>query len=239
MSGDDDLDALAGDYVLGLLAGEERDRFERRMSADPAVRAVVDAWQERLMPLAATAPPMPPSPGVWQRLEATLGSRGTPRQRTAKVRGRHGGWWDSLPLWRGWALAASLAAAALAGWIVARPEPAPGPRLLAVLTAASGEPTWMLTVPGSGGVLRTRSLVAVPDGPQVQELWLLPAGGGPVSLGLLAGGQTVGRELPADLAARLVPGVGLAVSLEPPGGAPGDRPTGPIVYTGRFIEDRS
>jgi anti-sigma-K factor RskA len=239
MSGDDDLDALAGDYVLGLLAGEERDRFERRMSADPAVRAVVDAWQERLMPLAATAPSMPPSPEVWQKLEATLGSRGVPRQRSAKARGRQGGWWHNLPLWRGWALGASLAAAALAAWIVAAPEPAPEPRLLAVLTAASGEPTWILTVPESGGVLRTRALMAAPDGPQVQELWLLPAGGGPISLGLLAGGQAVWRELPDDVAALVVPGAGLAVSLEPPGGAPGDRPTGPIVYTGRFIEDRS
>ncbi len=65
------------------------------------------------------------------------------------------------------------------------------------------------------------------------QLWALPAGGKPRSLGVLQGGRT--EALPA--AADALQGVPmLAISLEPRGGVPSEGgPTGPVLFTGEWI----
>jgi anti-sigma-K factor RskA len=73
---------------------------------------------------------------------------------------------------------------------------------------------------------------AVPAGKSL-ELWMLPDGSAPKSLGVIPG-SGVGRVLlPAlpDIALARVPA--LAVSLEPAGGSPTGAPTGPVLYTGK------
>ena len=45
---DDDRDALAAEYVLGTLSGDERTQAETLMSIDPAFEAVVRQWERRL-----------------------------------------------------------------------------------------------------------------------------------------------------------------------------------------------
>ena len=73
---------------------------------------------------------------------------------------------------------------------------------------------------------------------QAHELWLLPeSGAAPISLGVLDPTGDTQRPLPPEVAAQLRPGAGLAISLEPAGGAPGGAPTGPITYRGRLVED--
>ena len=73
----------------------------------------------------------------------------------------------------------------------------------------------------------------VPEGRSLQ-LWALPTGGKPRSLGVLADGRS--QALPA--AAGEVQGVPmLAVSLEPKGGVPSEGgPTGPVLFTGEWIQ---
>jgi RNA polymerase sigma-70 factor (ECF subfamily) len=118
--GDVDADqrALSGEYVLGLLAGEDRDRFERQTMSDTRLRGLVDDWQRRLMPLAEAVPPVPPTPTLWQRLETTLASPSALRQRPPLPdAARHRRWWQRVGLWRAWAVLATLAALALAAWI--------------------------------------------------------------------------------------------------------------------------
>ena len=57
----------------------------------------------------------------------------------------------------------------------------------------------------------------------MHELWLIPPGGTPVSLGLL-------EAAPLTLAtARPQAGWTLAVTLEPAGGGPNGQPTGPVL----------
>ena len=73
-----------------------------------------------------------------------------------------------------------------------------------------------------------------PAGPdQDMELWLLPPGEAPRSLGLLtpAGGE---RDLAREDLETLA-GAALAVSLEPAGGSPTGQPTGPVLYHGPII----
>ncbi len=68
MAGQDDLDALAGEYVLGTLSGDERAAVERRMLDNPALATAIDDWQDRLSPLATRLAPVIPRPEVWQRI---------------------------------------------------------------------------------------------------------------------------------------------------------------------------
>jgi anti-sigma-K factor RskA len=66
------------------------------------------------------------------------------------------------------------------------------------------------------------------------ELWLIPAGDKPHSLGLIEPGRPVRLDVPRDLAARITTDAALAVSMEPPGGSPTGQPTGPVIASGKL-----
>ena len=69
------------------------------------------------------------------------------------------------------------------------------------------------------------------------EVWLVPPGGTPRSLGLLPsaeGGTTVALSLPHDTAEALTTSE-LAVSLEPSGGSATGAPTGPVLFSGAVL----
>ena len=86
-------DRLAAEYVLGTLRGPARRRFEALLAAHPALRAGVDAWHERLVPLAFSVPDVQPPATVWPRIEQRLFA---PDRVPARVP-----WWQRLGLWRG------------------------------------------------------------------------------------------------------------------------------------------
>ncbi|UJB17465.1 MULTISPECIES: anti-sigma factor domain-containing protein [Lysobacter] len=67
---------------------------------------------------------------------------------------------------------------------------------------------------------------------RIAELWLIPQGEAPHSLGLVSTQVAHSVPFPADLLAKLVTGATLAISLEPPSGVPHSAPTGPIVAKG-------
>ncbi|KNZ34528.1 MAG: hypothetical protein AD742_00365 [Methylibium sp. NZG] len=77
--GSDDLHAAAGEYVLGTLPGPERLELERRLPNDAALRAAVGAWEERLLPLTALAPPQVLPAMLWQRIERGIEQRAEQR----------------------------------------------------------------------------------------------------------------------------------------------------------------
>ena len=64
------------------------------------------------------------------------------------------------------------------------------------------------------------------------ELWVIPAGQAPVSLGLVRTDGVERKVIPAELASRLVSGATIAVSDEPLGGAPTGQPTGDVLAAG-------
>jgi anti-sigma-K factor RskA len=217
-------DALAGEYVLGTLDTHDAREVERAMATDPGLRAAVEAWEARLAPLTSLALPEAPPPGLWERIEAAL--EGDRPAVPAPVRKPSG-------FWRFWAMGASAVAAGLAVVLVLRPVPqAP---LMTVLLTQRDQPAWL--VEADGGALRLAALNPQPLPPdRVMQLWALPQGAtAPTSLGLI---PPQGRLTVTPAALRPEPGMLIEISLEPPGGSPTGRPTGPILFIGRLLPAR-
>ena len=63
MAGGDDLEALAGEYVLGTLSAEERLAVQQRLLDSPDLARLVAEWEDRLAPLAEDQWPYVRQPG--------------------------------------------------------------------------------------------------------------------------------------------------------------------------------
>ncbi|VXC69207.1 anti-sigma factor [Sphingomonas sp. 8AM] len=229
MTPDDRL--LAAEWVIGLLSPTESAAVEARCAQDAAFAAEVDWWEARLAPLLAHYREVPPPPHLAERIEALLTLPSVP-VRAGRVH------WRSLAIGAtGGAIAASFAA-----WLlvpVAVPPPAPPvavparPVGLMIAQLAWTEPLKVpapvaIVEPATGSVRLTRG-VDTPAGRDGQ-LWRIPAGGKPVSLGLLPRGDTRAvRVAQANLPSA---GSTLAISIEPRGGSPTGQPTGPVVAAG-------
>jgi anti-sigma-K factor RskA len=70
------------------------------------------------------------------------------------------------------------------------------------------------------------------DPSHAHELWVIPEGGKPRSLGTMAAGKQMHMRLADALAQLLQQGATIAISVEPPGGSPTGAPTGPVVASG-------
>ncbi|WP_306131464.1 hypothetical protein [Roseivivax marinus] len=68
----DDMSLLAGEYELGLLDREERDRVARRIVTDADLAAEHAFWQRHLLALIGRVPSVAPSPRVKAGLEERL-----------------------------------------------------------------------------------------------------------------------------------------------------------------------
>ena len=250
MSGDDTpTDApqdLAGEYVLGTLPGPERRDVEQRLLTDTALRAAVDAWEARLLPLTALAPPLDAPQALWQRIEQGTSRPGTagtaaagspiPGARKASPAAPRAGWWNSLALWRGLATG-GLAAALL---LAVRPDLAlrggATPQYVVVLVAPGGQaPGWVVQVSSPRDLSLTPLGPTPTPGDRALQFWTKADDWkGPVSLGLVRPGEPLRIRL--DSLPALQPNQLFEITLEPPLGSPTGRPTGPIQYIGRAVK---
>jgi anti-sigma-K factor RskA len=222
-------DALAGEYVLGTLDAREAAAVERSLETDPALREAVAAWEARLASLTALTTPEAPPPGLWERIEAALPGGTTARPAIASPATRQRAGW----LWRGWALGSTAVAAGLAAFLVTRPATQPeAPRLMTVLLTRSDQPAWLVEAERDGAI-RLAALNPQPvAADRVLQLWALPQGAtAPTSLGLI---PPEGRITVTPGTIRPEPGMLIEITLEPPGGSPIGRPTGPILFIGRL-----
>jgi anti-sigma-K factor RskA len=221
------LDELAAQYALGTLRGRARDRFTRAAHADPHIAAVARDWERRLALLASAVPGVNPPPRVWTGIATRLGLEG--------VRGAGLAWWQRLGFWRGFAIASFAAALILSGITLMQPPATPGESLVAVLAGPDAKPVMIATAALDQSLLTLKAVADVTPGPgRVFELWALPEGAAPRSLGVIAPAGVVKVRLRGPSAEALARVPALAVSLEPPGGSPTGQPTGPVVYSGRI-----
>lgn len=216
----------AGEYVLGVLRGEDRGRFEAEMARDPALAAEVAAWEERLLPLALAVPATDPPAHLWAGIERQIAHR--------KVPGAPSPWrtrfWDNLAIWRGIGAIAIAAAILLA---ILRPHPAAPPQLVAVLAGQTG-PLFTVALRENGAMTIAPVGNAAPPEGRVWQLWAVASGAKPVPIGFVKPGTTAlpANDLPPALRRAHVL---LAVTVEPPGGSPTGQPDTPIVLSGPLL----
>lgn len=224
---------LAAEYVVGVLTSEERAQAERRMAAEPGFAAEVAAWQERLTPLLAEIEPETPPRVVWMRVAAQLGVSAT---------GRPSGVWNSVAVWRGVAAVASIAAAVAVAALVLTPPrvvtvpgqvPAAAPVLtsIALLKEEAGPTSFVVTLDKAHDRLIVATVAGQAQADRSFELWVLPEGQAPVSLGVLNGREALVLDT-AKLLGSDGETASLAITLEPLGGSPSGDPTGPVVASG-------
>ena len=181
----------AAEYVLGVLNAHERRAVEQLIARDQAFAAEVAFWEERLGGLAATVPPVAPPADLWARIDTAL-DRAKPAARGGE------GLWQSLAFWRGLALAASaLAVACLAGLIYVAAIPKPAAPLVAKLDESSGKSGFFAAAnPSDGSLTIVPAALLTGQEQHAFELWVIPSGGTPHSLGLIDPARPVKVVIP-------------------------------------------
>ena len=214
------LDALCGEYLVGTLRGAARRRFERALREEPLVTGRLEYWQSVVAPRYTKMMEAQPTAAVWNRLERELG--------LARFRAP---WHKRAAFWRGWAVAATAALLVVLGVDYVRQE-APPAQIAQLSGKGPGMPviTAHLSRDSSTMVLHSsRPLIAGPS--QSYELWLLTPDSKVLSVAVV-GTLDIRFEVPEALRDRLRQGGRLAISVEPPGGSPTGRATGPVILLG-------
>jgi anti-sigma-K factor RskA len=221
------LDRLAAEYALGTAAPRVRRRLEAAARRDRVVARALSDWERRLASLCEGVPPVGPPPRVWQGIVGRLGLEDT-KAPTPRVP-----WWQRVGVWQGLATAslAVIAAIGLLEW--KRGPQAPVAPIVVVLAGADAKPALIATALRSETYLTVKSVGnAAPEPGKVFELWALPQSGAPQALGVIPPGNVARVTLTSPADERLSNIPSLAVSLEPPGGSPTGKPTGPVLYSG-------
>ncbi len=239
----EDIHAIADDYVLGLLERSDELAVEAEMARNGDLARAVAAARDRFLPLDMTAMPVPVSSTLWQRIETRLqetpagagdtageiNTRMDPdRPPQASPRAAND---NAASRWRRAAfggLAASLLMAAGLAFTLTRTVE---PLVVAVLVDEAGAVQAVVEDFGSDrAVVRLLDDLKVPAD-RTMQVWTLPSREmGPVSLGLLDQARSTRLAppaLPRPQDAQLY-----EITLEPAGGSPTGRPTGPILAKG-------
>lgn len=229
----DERDFEAAEYVLGLLSGEPRIAAEARLLADPEFARAVDRWQAHLAPLFDEIAAETPARDLWPAIAARL-PRPAANENAPRV----------LP-WKIATVGFGSIAAALALMMVVRPDPVPpAPAPTAPVTQPAGDILIAQLVTSDGLSMLAAKLdpadgmrvnvTEIPQGEGEPELWVIPAGGSPVSVGMIPRNGEFSVPLSDVQRVLMQDGATLALTLEPPQGAPHAAPTGDILATARI-----
>jgi anti-sigma-K factor RskA len=230
---DGDQDNLRyAEYVLGVLDADARAAVASEVATRSEAAVAVELWQRRLTPLADPIEEVAPAPYVWARIRDALRldapTRPQPRKRL----------WDNLQLWRWFGFGVGAVALVLLV-VVYLPRPTLTPSAVSTGYMAStlqqddGSAGWTATMD-----LQNARMIVVPATPmafaqgRAPELWLIPTGAKPISVGMIARDKPTTLALNSTLLARLGPTAVLAVSVEPVGGSPTGQPTGAVIAKG-------
>ncbi len=217
-----DDEVLAAEYALHLLDPDERAAFEDRLNGSPALFALVRAWDEDFTGMANGFVETAPPGRVKKVLERRLFSDGSKRR------------FSIFEMIFGGVAAAAVAFALFTALPLLTPTPEA--EYAANIAAEDGSFAVAAAYDADTGTLElARGAGGAPEG-RVLELWLIAEGAtAPVSLGVIPEGARVTLAAAEDLRPS-IPGGTLAISEEPPGGAPGGAPTGQILGVGPVTE---
>lgn len=238
MTGEERLtrEELAIDHALGLAEGAARERAERLEATDAVFRALVADWRRHLGAIDDTAPERAVPASGWEMLNAALDQPQPVRRVSAAETTSSQGWaarlWGNLGFWRPAAMAAAFASVVLGIGLVRSVTEGPDrPVYVAVLQTGEGKAAAVVSAYADGTVnLVPLEQIGVPEG-RILEVWTLQSREqGPVSIGRMDRART----LKLDLTRLRRPDAGhlFEITVEPPGGSPTGRPTGPILMKG-------
>lgn len=226
--GGDDL--LAAEYVLGVLAADERLAASRRLEAEPDFARMVDDWEVHLAPLSVEYAQVDPPAAVKAALDRRLFASAAAANAAASARPS---FWSSLLLWRGLTAAAVAAfAVAVAVPYMRPPVAAPDARYVASLGADASDVKYLAVYDEDDGEVSLAHVSGAKATDRDFELWMIAGSNAPVSMGVLPAGETIRITITPEIRAKLAAGAVLAISLEPTGGSPTGQPTGPVVAAG-------
>lgn len=226
----------AAEYALGLLTGDELRDAREHAQSDRQFAEEVARWRGRFAPLYSEIEATDPPNEVWEKIETETISRMAANDNAGALR-------RQLRIWKSAAGALSAIAAVLVAMLAFEP-----PRRLAPpqKPEASTTATPLVALLGGNGSAKVvaswdptaRQLVLAVAGPmpsdqsRSKELWVIPPGGKPRSLGTLPERKEMHMRLADTLATLLSQGATMAISVEPRGGSPTGAPTGPVVASG-------
>lgn len=215
------LDVLVGEYMLGVLRGAARRRFERAARDEPAVALRLRNLQREFTPRYSERIAVDLPVAGWKRLERELNLA------------RHRAPWHSrLSFLRYWAVGTTAALVLGIALFAMRATTETTLTPIAQLAMKGAPPSVAAALSSDRRTLQLRAARPIVAGPlQSYELWVIPEGGAPLSLAVL--GQLDGTlEVPEGHRRQLRKGAVLAISVEPAGGSPTGGPTGPVILTG-------
>lgn len=241
------LPTLAAHYALGTLRGGARRRFEALAREDASIRFAAFEWQFRLAGLNELQLSVTPAPAVWTRLSNLLAAEQVQASRAPAPPSAR--WWQHLGLWRV-ASFAGIATTGVAVWLglsvshqqdqqisalIQQVQTLPQVKYVAVLTDAQATASLLVTFdPKQNQLTLQRVGNYVEASEKSLQLWALPPGQGPQSLGILSG-QKLTHLTVSQAQVQAVHT--LAISLEPLGGVRSERgPTGPVLFKGALIQ---
>jgi anti-sigma-K factor RskA len=207
--------AMAGDYVMGLLDDAEHAAAERRFETDQSFAQAVNAWRKRLADLDLTAEETPPSPALWQRIADATKIAPIDALPSARAALRGTTLWDNIRL-RHDMLA------------LAQRKPV----YVAVLVNDTTKEAGAIVNAFSNGRVELIPIrpIEVPAGRTLQVWTLWDRAVGPKSIGVT--GQSRTLQLDLEAFPETVQDQLFEITLEPEGGSPIGRPTGPILFKG-------
>ncbi len=241
-------DVRAGEYVLGVLDSQSRLQAQARIASDHGFAALVAQWEQRFAAWMTRAEPVVPSAHVWPRIRTELGWTAVASTPT--------GLWNNAGFWRGATAFAAAASVAAIVFGLRGPAPAPMPqqqvviqqpqtqpqteeaaaRPVTVLATDDGATGWIASIDTTNGKVM---MVPVPRPAdttgKVDELWIIPEGQAPISLGFVSNEKAHSIDVPKSIRVALVAGSTLAVTLEVQEGMPHAAPAGPIVAKGAIV----
>lgn len=257
------LDQLAARYALGIMRGSARRRFEFHARQSATVRARTLLWQERMHAMlelpSSSSSSAQPSPNVWKRIENSLS--GLPHRimqtspilqqmQTALARMR-----QQLVWWRAGAAFAGIAAVVGTLFALQSSQSLEGSgqqiaqlerqlqqqaaqqqvQYVAVLADEKSDASVLVTFdPDKKRLVLQRVGGYQEAADKSLQLWALPPGQAPQSLGVM-GSDKVLKLTAAPDQIKNVPT--LAISLEPKGGVPSSGgPTGPVLFKGALLQ---
>ncbi|MEZ5856808.1 MAG: anti-sigma factor [Hyphomicrobiaceae bacterium] len=237
----EDIDALAAEYVLGTLDAAERASVAARRQREPELEAAIAQWERHFGPLAVLGPSVAPPPDLFARIEAR-----TANLNNAVAIGANTATIVSLEQRvRRWRRVAGTMAAAAASLVIAvglreftRP-PTEAKQFVAVFQQGDVKPAFVMTLDLERRVLSVRPVAASAPSGKTYQLWIVSAetGGVPRSLGLVAKGTPTTQATLRAFDPANIKQATFGVSLEPEGGSPTGRPTGPALHSKLFASD--